>query len=461
MGGAAVVGGGGWWAYERGPIKPALERLDTTEAATRTAESGIATLGGKLDELGASLGGKLNELGSNVGGLGSELGNTKSALQQADSTIATLGEKLSGAESTTADLAAKLEQADRAFRAASDQVTARLEAVNAKLVEVEQGQPADIVDKKTVSDIAAKQGSIEQGQQSVAAALARLEQLVTQSLEAGNKQASALQTMVEGARSRMEEIAAQQRDLLAMKDELDNQAKANQEQAAALSDTAAQLQSIRGELQDKVQSARDELQDKVQGARSELQQQLTDTSTRLTTEGAARERSVGLSLATNSLDASLQNGQPFVPTIDTLRQLAQGDQVVREVADTLEPMAAAGVPTSASLAQKLAEIEQSLAPASAAAPSDWVERTRENLSNLVNLHPVDEEAVPGENAVRGAREALLLQDLPGAVAAMKPLADQGNEPAQAWIAGAGQRLAAVAAVETLRQHLKTMLARQG
>ena len=99
--------------------------------------------------------------------------------------------------------------------------------------------------------------------------------------------------------------------------------------------------------------------------------------------------------------------------------------------------------------------------ASAAAPTDWVERTRENLSNLVNLHPVDEEAVPGENAVRGAREALLLQDLPGAVAAMKPFADQGNEPAQAWIAGAGQRLAAVAAVEALRQHLKTMLARQG
>ena len=34
--------------------------------------------------------------------------------------------------------------------------------------------------------------------------------------------------------------------------------------------------------------------------------------------------------------------------------------------------------------------------------------------------------MPGENAVHGAREALLLQDLPGAVAAMKPLAEQGN-----------------------------------
>lgn len=460
LGGAVVAGGGGWWAYERGPIKPALERLDTAEASTRTAETDIAALGGKLDELG-----------TNVGGLDTELDGTKAALQQADGTLATLGQRLagteaalkqadgtiaglvpriSGAETTTADLATKLDQADRSFRAAGEQVIGRLEAVNAKLVEVEQAQPADVVDKKTVADIVAKQGSIEQGQQAVAAALARLEQLVTQSLEAGNKQATALQTMVEGASSRMEEMAAQQRDLLAMKGELDNQAKANQEQAVALGETAAQVQAIRGELQDKVQ-----------GARSELEQQLADTSTRLTTQGEARERSVGLSLATNSLDASLQTGQPFVPTIDILRQLGRDDQVVQGVADTLEPMAAAGVPTSGGLAQKLAEIEQSLAPASTAEPTDWLERTRANLDNLVNLHPVDEEAVPGQNAVLGAREALLLQDLPGAVAAMKPLAAKGNEPASAWVAGAEQRLAAADAVETLRQHLKAMLARQG
>ena len=111
-------------------------------------------------------------------------------------------------------------------------------------------------------------------------------------------------------------------------------------------------------------------------------------------------------------------------------------------------MAAAGVPTSASLAQKLAEIEQSLAPASAAAPSDWVERTRENLSNLVNLHPVDEEAVPGENAVRGAREALLLQDLPGAVAAMKPLGGPGQRAG----AGLDRRRRAAAGRRRRRRH---------
>src|SRR4051812_10124648 len=432
LGGAAVAGGGGWYLYEHGPLKPALARLDTTEAASREAANGLAALGGKLDQQGTDLTG------------------VKSALQQADASIAKLGDRLAATDRATGELGTKVQQADSTFRAASEQVIGRLEAVNAKLVEVEQHQPADVVDKKTVADIAARQASIEQGQKEVAAALARAEQMVTQGLEAGNKQAAALQTMVDAARTRMEEISAQQRDLLAMKSELDNQAKTNQEQAAALNAAAAQVQTVRTELQEKVQ-----------GARSELQQQLADTSTRLTTEGAARERSVGLSLATNSLDASLQTGQPFVPTVETLRQLGQDDQVVQGVADTLEPMATSGIPTAASLAQKAGEIERSLAPASKAESSDWLDRTRENLNNLVNLHPVDQEAVPGQDAVRDAKQALMLQDLPGAVAAMKPLADQGNEAAKAWVAAALQRLAATDAVETLRQHLKTTLARQG
>jgi hypothetical protein len=443
LGGAAVAGGGGWYLYEHGPLKPALARLDTTEAASREAANGLAALGGKLDQQGAALGGKLDQQGTDLTGV-------KSALQQADASIAKLGDRLAATDRATGELGTKVQQADSTFRAASEQVIGRLEAVNAKLVEVEQHQPADVVDKKTVADIAAKQASIEQGQKEVAAALARAEQMVTQGLEAGNKQAAALQTMVDAARTRMEEISAQQRDLLAMKSELDNQAKTNQEQAAALSAAAAQVQTVRAELQEKVQ-----------GARSELQQQLAETSSRLTTEGAARERSVGLSVATNSLDASLQTGQPFVPTVETLRQLGQDDQVVQGVADTLEPMATSGIPTAASLAQKAGEIERSLAPASKAESSDWLDRTRENLNNLVNLHPVDQEAVPGQNAVRDAKQALMLQDLPGAVAAMKPLADQGNEAAKAWVAAAQQRLAATDAVETLRQHLKTTLARQG
>ena len=75
------------------------------------------------------------------------------------------------------------------------------------------------------------------------------------------------------------------------------------------------------------------------------------------------------------------------------------------------------------MARKKADaVEQSLVAAPASAPSDWLERTRENLSDLVDFHPADQESVPGENAVGTAKQALLLQDLPGAVAALKPLA---------------------------------------
>ena len=447
VGGAAVIAGGGWYAYERGPIKPAITELHTASAAAQEAKGGLASLGARVEELGQ---GVQSELGAVKASVEQVRAAADGGLQQAGGEIAAAGTRLDALEKADADMGTKVDQAANTFRAASEQVIARLEAVNAKLVEVEQSQPADVVDKKTVADIAAKQAGNEQGQQAVAAALARLEQLVTQSLDAGNKQAAALQTMVDAAQDRMNEIAQQQRDLLAMKEQLGDQTRTNEAQAAALGQATQQVEALRAEVQAKVE-----------GARSELQQKIADTSTRLTTEGAARERSVGLSLAASSLEAALQNGQPFEATVRTLHQLSQGDQVVDGVAGTLEPMAAGGIPTVASLAQGLDAVEQGLAAEAPQASSDWLARTTENLNSLIDLHPADQESVPGQGAVRGSRQALLLQDLAGAAAALKPLADQGNEAAKAWIGSADQRITATQAVDTLRQHLKTMVARQG
>ena len=135
--------------------------------------------------------------------------------------------------------------------------------------------------------------------------------------------------------------------------------------------------------------------------------------------------------------------------------------VVDGVIGTLEPMAAGGIPTAARLAQGLDSLEQGLTPVEEKESPDWLGRTAGNLSSLIDLHPADQEAVPGQGAVRDSRRALLLQDLTGAIAALTPLADQGNEAAKAWIDRARQRIAAGDAVDTLRQHLKTMVARQG
>jgi hypothetical protein len=187
---------------------------------------------------------------------------------------------------------------------------------------------------------------------------------------------------------------------------------------------------------------------------------LQQVTGRLSALDEQRERSVGMSLAVDSLETALQTGQPFAQTLEILGQLGQGDAVVEGATATLQPMAESGVPTVAELAKQIGDIERTLTPQPEGQAQDWLERTRENLQNLVDLHPAGEEDVPGRNAVQGATQAILLQDLEGAVQAMEPLAQQGNAQAQAWVQAARARLEARGAVETLRQHVKTLLARQ-
>jgi hypothetical protein len=434
LGTAAVLAVAGWYAYERGPVRPALARLEATESSARTAESGVASLGSQVNQLSQDLGGRVDQLGQNLESL-------RTTLERTDASVASLNDRVAASEQATEELRAGLEQAGNSFRAASEQAISRLEQVNAKLVEVEQSQPADVVDKRTVNDIAAKQGGIEQSQQQLSGQLARLEQLVAQSLEAGNQQASALRVVVDNVQNRLAEIAGQQRDLLPLKDELAQQQQVDEQQRAAIAGAES----------------------KVADVRTGLEQRLEQVTARLTQLDAARERSVGLSLATHNLETALETGQPFRPTVEILGQLGQGDEVVSGAVAKLQPMAAGGVPTSAELARRLDEVERSLAAPEAGTQErqDWLARTQENLLGLVDLHPAGEEAVPGEDAVQAASRALGQQDLQGAIAALQPLVERGNEQAQAWLATARERQDALAAAGTLREHVKTMLTQQG
>ena len=432
LGTAAVLGGGGWYAYEHGPLKPAVARFAATESSARTAETGVTDLGQRLAAVDTNLGGL-------QGALEQRSAASEQRAAELAATVASLNDRVTAAEKMMGGLAATVEQASNSFRAAGEEVIARLEAVNAKLVEVEQGQPADIVDKKTINDIAGKQAGIERGQQEVAAGLARLEQLVTQSLEAGNQQASALRSVVDSTRARLDEVASQQRELMALQGQMAQLSQTNEQQGTAIQAT----------------------EERIGSTSAELQQRLDEVTTRLTKLDAARERGVGVSIATHDLELALETGQPFKPTLEILSQLSQGEPVISGAVAKLEPIAASGVPTIPALADRLGAIEQGLEPAPTSEQQDWLGRTRQNLESLVNLHPAGAEPVPGLNAVRNARQALLEQDVAGAVAALTPLAQQGNAEAKAWVETAQKRLDAAAAVETLRQQVKTMLAQQG
>jgi hypothetical protein len=269
--------------------------------------------------------------------------------------------------------------------------------------------------------------------------LARLEQLVAQGLEAGNQQAAALRTVVDSNLSRLDELAAGQRELLALKDQVTQQQE-------TLSQYGTRFEATGSEIT---------------GVRSGLEQRLAEVTSRLSALDAARERGVGLSIAVHDIEAALQAGNAFQPALQTLDQLAQGDQTVTSAIAKLQPVAASGVVTQAELTRGLEEIEGSLQPATTAPADDWLARTRENLGGLVNLHAAGEEAVPGQAAVQSARQALQNGELAGAVSALEPLAQQGNSQAAAWVDAARKRLAAREALESLQQHVKTVLAQQG
>jgi hypothetical protein len=439
LGTGAVLGGGGWYAYEHGPLKPALGRFEATEAAARNAEAGMGSLGDRLEQVRADL-----------GGLQAALQGTNAELQKTNEAIAALGDRVAASEKATSDLAATseqarndlaatVEQASTSFRKASEEVIGRLEAVNAKLVEVEQGQPADIVDKGTVAAVAQKQAAIDESQARLDGALARLEQLVAQGLAAGNQQAAALRTVIDSTRSRLDELATGQRELMALEDQVAKHGEEIAKNPVALEELGRQIAAVRGDLE----------------------RQLGDVAGRLTQLDAARERSVGLSIAVHDVELAIQNGQPFTPALEIMTQLGQSDGVVAGAIEKLRPVAESGVVRTAELGRRLAEIERALQPVPESQPTDWLERTRQNLQGLVDVHAEGEEAVPGQNAVRAAMQALEAQDLAGAVSALQPLAQQGNQEAAAWIDAAQKRLAARDALETLQQHVKTMLAQQG
>ena len=58
--------------------------------------------------------------------------------------------------------------------------------------------------------------------------------------------------MVDATAAGMDEISAQQRDLLALKDQVEKQAEADQQQIAALADTGTKVAGVRTDLEQKL-----------------------------------------------------------------------------------------------------------------------------------------------------------------------------------------------------------------
>jgi hypothetical protein len=168
---------------------------------------------------------------------------------------------------------------------------------------------------------------------------------------------------------------------------------------------------------------------------------------------ATGERIAALAVAAGQLEWALDAGRPYAAALERLKALADGDPAVVAAVAALDAWAKQGVPTTARLTQRFAEIAPRLTtPSPAAAGDGWIETLRAKALSLVNMRPLGEA---GETSpVTRAERALRQGDLAAAAGAF----DGMSGPAAEWQTAARSRLAADAAVAALRARIVDLLA---
>jgi hypothetical protein len=151
-----------------------------------------------------------------------------------------------------------------------------------------------------------------------------------------------------------------------------------------------------------------------------------------------------LALSAAGLRDAVASGAPFAAELAQVQSLGADGKVLAP----LSPFATGGVPTAAALAQELRALLPAMLKISGAqAPQGgFLERLQANAGKLVHIRPVD--APPGDDA-----SAVLARleidaakaDIAATLADLGKLAIATRAPAQAWIAKAQTRQAALAA----------------
>jgi hypothetical protein len=151
-----------------------------------------------------------------------------------------------------------------------------------------------------------------------------------------------------------------------------------------------------------------------------------------------------LALSAAGLRDAVASGAPFAAELAQAKSLGADDKVLVPLA----PFAAAGVPAAPALAQELRALLPAMLKISGAqAPEGgFLRRLQANAGKLVRVRPVD--APPGDDAsaVLARLEIDAVKaDIAAALADLGKLAEATRAPAQAWIAKAQVRQAALAA----------------
>jgi hypothetical protein len=219
----------------------------------------------------------------------------------------------------------------------------------------------------------------------------------------------------------------------------------NAAQAMERADAAAKaVAELRASVQDMAKNSAagsnpaelDALQKRIAELEQSAKSARDDIAKTATADSAAR-----LALSAAALRDAVMSGRSFAAELAQAKALG-GDE--KDLAP-LAPYAASGVPSAQALAQELRELLPAMVKVPGTqAPDGFLERLEANAGKLVRIRPVDAPPGDDESSVLARIEIDAAKaDIPAALADLGKLNDATRVPAQAWIAKAQARQAAL------------------
>jgi hypothetical protein len=175
---------------------------------------------------------------------------------------------------------------------------------------------------------------------------------------------------------------------------------------------------------------------------------------------SADDRAARLVVAAQSLRAAVERGDPFGPELAAVKALGADANMLSPLA----PLAAAGVPSAASLSRELSALTPGMRRAAGAVPGGggFLDKLQANAEKLVRIRPIDAPAGDDPDAVISRVDADAARaDIAGALAEIAKLPEDARGLADAWIAKAQARNAANAAARRIAADALAALAKPG
>jgi len=165
-------------------------------------------------------------------------------------------------------------------------------------------------------------------------------------------------------------------------------------------------------------------------------------------KNAPTDRGARLALSAATLRDTAVSGAPFSTELDEVKSLGASEKALAP----LVPFAGTGIPQASALAQELRAFLPAMQKAAGAqAPAGgFLDRLQANAGKLVRIRPLDAPAGDDAAAVLARLDVDTTRaDIPAALGDLERLDPAVRAPAQAWIAKAQARQAALAAARQL------------